>query len=102
MSDRRETFDEWRERMRAAGGDAWDKIPDPDAFIREMRGDPAWRREPPDRIGWWWVQPEGEEPFVVKVYTHDDRLRVNAIGLDVWLALLADARFARCEPPEET
>lgn len=26
------------ERVRAAGGDAWDKIEDPDAYIREMRG----------------------------------------------------------------
>ena len=26
------------EQMRKAGGDAWDKIEDPEAFIRELRG----------------------------------------------------------------
>ena len=32
------TFTEAREAIRAAGGDAWDKIEDPTACIRELRG----------------------------------------------------------------
>lgn len=31
-------FEELREKVRAAGAHRWDDIPDPDAFIREMRG----------------------------------------------------------------
>ncbi len=34
-------FDQHREAIRAAGGDAWDNIEDPEQYIRELRGGPT-------------------------------------------------------------
>lgn len=39
MSTSISEVDEWIERLRAAGLDAWDHVEDPEALLREIRGD---------------------------------------------------------------
>lgn len=34
-----DSFDKFIEELREAGGDGWDEVEDPLAFIREMRGE---------------------------------------------------------------
>lgn len=47
------------QKLRDAGLDAWDQVADPEAEIRQIRGDPApskWRTDPPDKPGYYWVR----------------------------------------------
>lgn len=66
------TASEAIQKLRDAGLDAWDKIEDPEAFIRELRSEePAplvWRKEPPDRPGWWWLRRHGNEVSMAMIF----------------------------------
>lgn len=89
--------DEWR-RLRAT--------PPPSAPATTGS---AWRTEAPtldeiERVGWWWLRFEGEDPIAVEVWPDEDgargyRPRCMVEHVPVWVGEIRGAEWAPCLPP---